>query len=325
MYPATTVAHAPAHQAFAQQNVTRMRSTSAPIILCRTPARAMPVPLTEDVIDKLMADLVPASARHDVNAQRTETCTSGNVMTPAEQLGGDIDSLLDDLFDGQLNTIAGTNKASERLERLSIALDMLPNVSSGTAGVAAGRLAATLAETDGGATAMLLAQRLIDIFVSQHLRRSQEQCAEAAEAFVNLFANAIAHYPQQAACRLAVRLLWGAKKLACFTMGSQAAERFTTLVTHHDPTITCQRIQAVALHLKDMPPSYRCAVAAGLYRHAPEEGRLRLLSLEAIAAALLDETQERAARSFCGLLNQRIYELRIELEAREREPRKTGD
>lgn len=295
------------------RGTARQRAQSAPAMFQLLQRHAPTLTPTDEELETLIKELKGTTIVDELNTEEKHKSVAAQVDASSTEFGvEDINCVIDDLFQSQLSEATQANDDIARQRGLQIAAGMLKNMDPAMRTAARFQILTVIGEDTPTAGAEQLLSTLVDDFVAAHRQMNKEQASPAAQEFVESLSYVMADFSVRAKCKLLVHQLWAAKKLDCFTMAKVAIDMLGEAIVDGDPETTAGNIAKAAAYIDAMPIRYSLMVATELYQCAPDESPWQLHSLQAIANknVLLPETAE--SQSFCRILNQQIYELRLD-------------
>ncbi len=236
------------------------------------------------------------------------TVRPGPKPVPATQQ--DLQQTLRTLLEHELSR-AATGSHQQRLGAIQAAITLLPGVPPDHRHASIHQLIGCLEHTGRNDEALDCAIELIESFAAYPCCTERNLLNDSAALFARQLITATATFPFEARCRLVVKLLHASTALSSFAMAKATFDELITRISEGTVYQQAQQIGQVAARIPSMPQEYRTLATMKLYERAPENGPLRLATLEALAAnsVLLGDAQRTT--EFCLILNQEIFRLRI--------------
>lgn len=289
--------------------VTRGRWNSAPPVMRSTPAKN--ASCTDEELAQLLADICEETAEKMRSAPLPPLKAAFDARDEVDE---ELDREIDRLFSTRLaEAIAQVDEAS-MLRELAMLIPMFRHAQGAMRKDALSQVIPLLNRTCGSKEAVRIAISMIDEFVAAHERAEKEATNADAEMFINAMHAAVVAYPLAAKCQLVVYELWGAEKLESITMARTSTDLLSNEIRSANDDTTARRIEQAVDYIATMPLKYRLTAAIGLYRCVPDAAACKLRALEAIAQKNLDLPDTLEGRDFSKIVNQQIYELRLEAE-----------
>ncbi len=261
-------------------------------------------------MDFLLAELVLSSPE----VKRLPAEPAAAEKRPASGGEVELDDVICSLIESHLSIADNTESKSATAAAISEALKLLGATGSEARKVLLGQVIGRLTLLSDTAEAARLAIRVTEEFIDANRNGDAARLHQAAQAFVQSLWVATAALSFGSRCELVGHLLWGAATLGCLGMAKLTIDLLKDEIREAESASAGGSILQAAAMMPHIPQRYRLLLAIGLYQCAPTQHSARLDALQAIAEhnVLLPELPEMPA--FCGILNQEIYQLRMDAE-----------